>query len=89
MPAKMPASNCAIRMSLTITPKTSEMTATVISKNAAKGNRKNVVIADCGIKSIATEHTAVAGIKTFPKVKDLPGAEILVHSEEHVLIQLD
>jgi len=62
---------------------------TVISKNAAKGDRKNVIVTDCGIKSIATEHTANYGITVFPKVKDLPGAQVLVHSEEHALIQLD
>ena len=62
---------------------------TVISKNAGKGNRRNVIITDCGIKSIATEHTADYRVTTFPRVKDLPGAEVIVHSEEHALIQLD
>ena len=62
---------------------------TVISKNAGKGDRKNVIITDCGIKSIATEHTADYGITAFPKVKNMAGAEILGHSEEHALIQLD
>ncbi|MFC1526113.1 DSD1 family PLP-dependent enzyme [Candidatus Latescibacterota bacterium] len=60
---------------------------TVMSKNAGKGSRKNVIITDCGIKSIATEHTADYRITAFPKVKGLPGAETLVHSEEHGLIQ--
>ena len=31
---------------------------TVVSKNAGKGDRANVIITDCGVKSIATEHTA-------------------------------
>jgi D-serine deaminase-like pyridoxal phosphate-dependent protein len=61
----------------------------VISKNAGKGSRKNVIVTDCGIKSIATEHTANYGITAFPKVKNAPGAEVIVHSEEHALIQLD
>ena len=62
---------------------------TVVSKNAGKGDRKNVIITDCGIKSIATEHTADYGITAFPKVKGMAGAEVIVHSEEHALIQLD
>ncbi|MFH1570836.1 MAG: DSD1 family PLP-dependent enzyme [Gemmatimonadota bacterium] len=62
---------------------------TVISKNAGKGDRRNVIVTDCGIKSIATEHTADYRITAFPKVKGLPGAEVIVHSEEHGLIQLD
>lgn len=62
---------------------------TVISKNAGKGDRKNVIVTDCGIKSIATEHTADYGITAFPKVKGMAGAEVIVHSEEHGLIQLD
>jgi D-serine deaminase-like pyridoxal phosphate-dependent protein len=62
---------------------------TVISRNAAKGTRRNVIITDCGIKSIATEHTADYGITVFPKVKDMAAAEVIVHSEEHGLIQLD
>jgi D-serine deaminase-like pyridoxal phosphate-dependent protein len=62
---------------------------TVISKNAGKGTRKNVIVADCGIKSIATEHTANYAITAFPKVKEMPGASIIAHSEEHALIQLD
>ncbi|MBT4097822.1 MAG: DSD1 family PLP-dependent enzyme [Gemmatimonadetes bacterium] len=61
---------------------------TVMSKNQAKGDRKNVIITDCGIKSIATEHTADYSINAFPKVKDLPGAEVIAHSEEHGLIQV-
>jgi len=63
--------------------------ATVVSKNASKGDRKNVVITDCGIKSIASEHTANYGINAFPQVKNVPGAEVIVLSEEHGLIQLD
>lgn len=62
---------------------------TVMSRNEAKGSRRHVVVTDCGIKSIATEHTANYGITAFPKVKDLPSAEVIVHSEEHGLIQLD
>ncbi|MFA6108961.1 MAG: DSD1 family PLP-dependent enzyme [Candidatus Latescibacterota bacterium] len=62
---------------------------TVISRNADKGGRRNVVVTDCGIKSIATEHTADYGLTVYPKVKDLPAAEVIVHSEEHGLIQLD
>lgn len=62
---------------------------TVVSKNASKGDRRNVVITDCGIKSIASEHTANYGINAFPQVKNVPGAEVIVLSEEHGLIQLD
>ena len=67
---------------------------TVISKNECKGDRRNVIITDCGIKSIATEHTADYRITTFPRAKSLTGqyltgAETLVHSEEHGLIQCD
>jgi len=62
---------------------------TVISKNERKGDRRHVIITDCGIKSIATHHTADYRIAAFGQVKGLPGAEVLVHSEEHGLIQLD
>jgi len=62
---------------------------TIISKNAAKGDRRHVVVTDCGIKSIASEHTADYGRKALPKVKDVPGAEVIVLSEEHAQIQLD
>ena len=62
---------------------------TVISKNAGKGTRRNVIITDCGIKSIATEHTADYSITAFPRVKDMEGAEFIALSEEHALIQLD
>jgi len=62
---------------------------TVVSKNASKGDRRNVIITDCGIKSIASEHTANYGINAFPQIKNMPGAEVIVLSEEHGLIQLD
>ena len=62
---------------------------TVISKNAGKGNRKNVIITDCGIKSMPTEHTADYSITAFPKIKDMEEAQVIAHSEEHGLIQLD
>ena len=62
---------------------------TVISKNAAKGTRKNVIITDCGIKSIASEHTADYRITVFPRVKGMESAEFIALSEEHGLIQLD
>jgi len=62
---------------------------TVVSKNAGKGDRKNVLITDCGIKSIAAEHTADYSISAFPKVKNLEGAQTIAHSEEHGLLQLN
>ena len=62
---------------------------TVVSKNAGKGNRKNVIITDCGIKSMPTEHTADYSITAFPRIKDMEGAQVIAHSEEHGLIQLD
>jgi D-serine deaminase-like pyridoxal phosphate-dependent protein len=62
---------------------------TVMSRNEAKGDRRHVLVTDCGIKSIATEHTADYGQTVYPKVKGLPAARVLVHSEEHGLIQVD